>query len=105
MNLACLLGHDFGDWELRPPLIGARVEWLYWQKRCRRTSAERGILRQCPATRQRWFRVRIPGWAKLPSGIGHAIPVTAYLDRIRAKAPDPETLRDGRMPTKQQLGV
>lgn len=72
-------------WELRPPLIGQRVEWLYWQTACER----------CAHIERRWFRVEIPAWFTLPRPGRRAIPVARYLERLRITAPDPETLSSG----------
>jgi hypothetical protein len=83
-------GHAWGPWALRPHLIGARVEWLRWESHCPK----------CRSVRQRWFRVEIPPDARIPMGIGKAIPVERYLSRIGAVAPRPESLVDGEMPTE-----
>lgn len=81
-------GHAWTQWQLYPRRIGARVEWLRWEARCLK----------CRRTRQRWFRVEVPADARIPMGIGNAIPVERYLSRIGAVAPRPESLSNGSMP-------
>jgi hypothetical protein len=89
----CLIrGHAWGEWRMYPRLIGARVEWLRWESRCQRG--------QCRTARRRWFKVEIRSDRRLPEGIGKAIPVERYLQRIGAIAPRPEALVDGPMPAE-----
>jgi hypothetical protein len=92
-NLQCLLGrHDFGPWILRPTLIGTRVEWLHYDRECRR---RRGSIR-CHAVDRRWWKVRVPRSFRAP-GVGdlRALPVETYLARLKVTPPRPESLPPG----------
>jgi hypothetical protein len=90
-NFSCVLGnHDWGAWELRPPTIGTRAPWLYWQRACRRVVksniAAGEPQRRCDGVERRWFRVHPPAWLR----IDKPVPVERYLQRLRMTAPPPD---------------
>jgi hypothetical protein len=84
-RLLCIARHRLPEtFELRPPLIGTRVEWLYFARSCRR----------CGWTERRWWRVD-PRRLRMS---GPAIPVGKYLRRLKVQAPDPLTIAPSEAP-------
>lgn len=78
--LSCLMGnHQWGPWSLRPPTIGQRVPYLYWQREC-------GV-KACHVPQRRWFAVEVPVWLT----IRKPMPVERLLQRLKMTAPDPES--------------
>lgn len=101
MNMSCLVGrHELGPWELRPKLIGARVGWLRWERHCTRRQPDKRWV--CRRVEQRWFQVRVPASFR-PGGEGKAIAVEAYVQKIRAHVPPPETLPTSAGPPRGAL--
>lgn len=97
MNFQCFIGrHDIGPWQLRPRLIGVRVEWLRWERGCRRQAFGPKPWR-CKHVERRWFKVRVPKSYR-GGGAGKAIDVEQYLKRIGFSAPDPERLEASNAP-------
>lgn len=102
MNVQCLLGrHDVGPWQLRPRLIGVRVEWLRWERACRRQTFGRRPWR-CSHVERRWFRVKVPKTYR-GGGIGAAIDVEKYLARIGFTPPAPDQLTTSNAPPAEAL--
>lgn len=91
----CLGPHALDAWQLRPPQIGTRVEWLYRQSQCSR----------CGTIERRWFKVEVPAWFTPPRP-GRAITVDQYLKRLKVTPPPPDALLPGTPEEmKHQLGL
>lgn len=83
-GLSCAIGnHEWDAWELRPPIIGVRASWLYWQRTCRRGA---GTKDRCRVSQRRWFRVDPPVWLTVKK----SMPVAKYLARLKRVAPRPD---------------
>lgn len=102
MNFQCLIGrHNIGAWQLRPRLIGVRVEWLRWERACVRLAHGPKPWR-CSHVERRWFRVRVPKTYR-GGGAGKAIDVETYLKRVGFMPPAPEQLTTSSAPPAEAL--